>query len=66
MKFEDALKKLEKIVNKIDNEDISVDQLIKFYEEGNKLAEFCKEYLDKTETKIKLIKNNKINDINLQ
>ncbi len=56
MKFEEALKKLEKIVEKLENSEINLDESIKLYEQGQELIKFCKDYLSRTEEKIEEVK----------
>ena len=55
--IEKALKRLETITKKIDNENISIDEMIALFEEANKLNKFCKEKLSDIENKIKIIAN---------
>lgn len=41
MKFEEALKKLEKIVEELESGKLSLDDSLKKYEEGVRLSRFC-------------------------
>ena len=59
MDFEKTLKKLEEILDDIENKDLSLDDLVRVYEDGNKLARLCKEKLNKAEKKISLIVDDK-------
>lgn len=52
MTLEEALKKLEDITEKMQNESIEVDKSLKLFEEGTKLVAFCREKLDKASLKI--------------
>lgn len=52
MTLEEALIKLEEITEKMQGEDIAVDESLKLFEEGTKLVSFCKEKLDKAQLKI--------------
>ena len=61
MKFEKAIQKLEKIILEIEDENTNIDDLIKLYEEGSKLAVYCKDYLNNVDVKMKEIINN--NDV---
>lgn len=54
-KFETALIELEKIVDKLENEDIDLDESIKIYEEGVLLANFCSKKLNEVKTKISIL-----------
>ena len=51
-KFEDKMNRLSKIVEDLDNEDISLDESIKLYEEGLKLSKELQEQLKLFEEKI--------------
>ena len=54
-KFEDALKKLEKIVSKLEQEEISLEESLKFFEEGVRLSRFCNQKLDEVEKKVEIL-----------
>lgn len=55
MKFEDALKKLEKVVAELESGDLSLDDSLKRYEEGVKLAQFCSKKLDSARRKVEML-----------
>lgn len=50
--YEEAMHKLEQIVAKLENGDATLDESIKLFEEGAKLAAFCSKALDTAEQKI--------------
>ena len=50
--FEEALKKLESIVEAMESEDLPLETLIKRYEEGVRLAQVCQAKLAEAELKI--------------
>ena len=50
--YEQALKKLEDIINKLNEGSIPLDESITLYEEGIKLSEFCMKKLDSAKQKI--------------
>jgi len=54
-KFEDALKRLEKIVAEMESGEISLDESLKRYEEGIKLSRFCVKKLEEAEKKIEIL-----------
>lgn len=54
-KFEDALKKLEKIVAEMESGEIPLDESLKRYEEGIKLSRFCLKKLEEAEKKIEIL-----------
>lgn len=53
--FEEALRKLESIVKKLENESITLEESVQLYEEGVTLSKFCTEVLDNAETKIEQV-----------
>lgn len=55
LKFEEALKKLEAIVEGLEQGKISLEDSLKKYEEGIKLAKFCTEKLQEAEKKIEIL-----------
>jgi exodeoxyribonuclease VII small subunit len=55
MKFEDALKKVEKIVADLESGDLSLDDSLKKYEEGVKLAQFCSKKLESARKKVEML-----------
>ena len=57
-KFEQQMKKLQEIVEKIESNDISLDESICLYEEGLKLSKSLKEQLENFEKKISEINSN--------
>ena len=57
--LEIALKRLEEITADINNDNISIDDMILLYEEAIKLNNFCKNRLSDIENKIKIITDEK-------
>lgn len=55
--FEEALKKLETIVSKLEDGSATLEESVTLYEEGMKLSKFCSGILDKAELRIE-----KVND----
>jgi len=51
--FEEALKRLETIVNAMESEDLPLETLLTKYEEGTRLARACQEKLADAELKIR-------------
>lgn len=57
--FESAFEHLKKIVQEFEERDnISIDDLLKNYEEGMKAYSFCYKKLEDTQKKIKIIDDN--------
>jgi exodeoxyribonuclease VII small subunit len=55
MKFEDGLKKLEKIVNDLEAGDIPLDEALEKYEEGIKLSRMCAKRLELAKKKVEIL-----------
>ncbi|MFN2443941.1 MAG: exodeoxyribonuclease VII small subunit [Thermoanaerobaculia bacterium] len=53
--FEKAFQQLEKIVQRLETEELSLDDSLKLFEEGIGLSRFCHEKLEEVEKKIELI-----------
>lgn len=53
--FEDHLKALEKIVEKLEGGDLPLEDSVRLFEEGMKLSEACKKDLDVAEGKIQAV-----------
>ncbi len=58
LKFEDQMKKLEEIVEKLESNDVDLDDSISLYEEGLKLSKSLKEQLKKKKKKINELNKN--------
>ncbi len=54
-KFETALKKLEDVVNKLERGELSLDDSLKAFEDGVKLAAFCSKKLNEAEKRVELL-----------
>ncbi len=59
LKYEDAVKKLEGIVEKLEKGDLSLDETIKLYDEATKLSGYCTAMLDNAKLKIQELSENK-------
>ena len=53
--FEDALEKLEKITNELEEGDLSLEDSLKFFDEGVKLAEYCNSKLSDAQKKVEIL-----------
>ena len=49
--FEEAYESLEKIANKLNSGDVSLDEALKLYEEGVKLSSLCTKTLEEAENR---------------
>lgn len=52
MTFEKAVKELEKITEALESGNLGLEESMKFYEQGTKLATFCSKKLKEAELKI--------------
>lgn len=55
IKFEEALKKLEKIVADLEKGELSLDESLAKYEEGIKLSKICSRQLEAAKSKVELL-----------
>jgi len=64
--FEEALQKLESIVETMEAGDLPLETLIARYEEGTRLAKVCQEKLAEAEVKIQQLEKNAAGEIKLK
>jgi len=64
--FEDALKKLEGIVEAMESEDLPLEALLARYEEGTRLVKICQEKLAEAELKIRQLEKNAAGEMKLK
>jgi exodeoxyribonuclease VII small subunit len=55
LKFEEALNRLEEIVNSLESGGLTLNEALKTFEEGVKLIKFCNQELNKAEKKIEIV-----------
>ena len=55
IEFEPALKKLETIVENLENGELSLEVALKQYEEGVKMADICSKRLNEAEKKVEIL-----------
>jgi exodeoxyribonuclease VII small subunit len=53
--FEKAFQDLEKIVQRLESEELPLDESLQLFEEGIRLSRFCNQKLEEVEKKIELI-----------
>jgi exodeoxyribonuclease VII small subunit len=56
--FEEALKELEEIVNRLERGDLSLEEALKLFEEGVKLSRYCHKKLDEAQKKVEILLKN--------
>ncbi len=64
--FEEALQKLEGIVEAMESDDLPLETLLARYEEGAKLVKICQEKLAEAELKIQQLEKNAAGDMKLK
>ena len=55
--FEEAIEKLEKIVESLENGDFPLEESLKLYEEGVKLVNICNTKISNVEKSVKVLSN---------
>ena len=55
--FEDAMAELEDVISKLESNNLSLDEMIKFYEKGLKLTNSCKQLQTEAEEQITTLVN---------
>lgn len=60
--FEEALEKLEAIVEKLSDQEITLEKSVELYEEGLRLSKLCSETLENAALKIEQIDQSKNSD----
>ncbi|MCM8781124.1 MAG: exodeoxyribonuclease VII small subunit [Candidatus Omnitrophica bacterium] len=66
IKFEEALKRLEKIVQDLEKGDLSLDEALKKYQEGIELSRICTQRLESAKKKIDILTKNKKGEFELK
>lgn len=67
MTFEEAIKRLEEIVNLLEDEKISLDESVELFQEGVQLSQFCSKKLGNVEDQVsKILINGQLEDFNVE
>ena len=67
MTFEQAIKRLEEIVNLLENNQISLDESVDLFQEGVQLSQYCLKKLENVENKVsKILINGQLEDFNVE
>jgi exodeoxyribonuclease VII small subunit len=64
--FEEALQKLEGVVEAMESDDLPLETLLAKYEEGARLVKICQEKLAEAELKIQKLEKNAAGEMKLQ
>lgn len=55
LNFEEAISRLEKLVNELQKSDLSLDRSMLLFREGTELVAACREHLDQAEQQVKIL-----------
>lgn len=55
LNFEESLKKLEKIVRTLEDDQVPLEESLRLFEEGKKLARACEQDLQRAEERVRLL-----------
>jgi exodeoxyribonuclease VII small subunit len=58
-KFEESLERLEAIVHEMESGDLPLEEILKKYEDGNRLIQFCASKLNEAEKRIEVLMKEK-------
>ncbi len=61
--FEDALARLEGIVEKLEKGELALEKALKLFEEGIKISRFCNTKLDEAERKVEILLKDEKGDV---
>ena len=53
--FEEALRELEEIVNRLEHGDLPLEEALQFFEEGVKLSRYCHTKLDEAQKRVEIL-----------
>ena len=65
IKYEDALKRLEKLVAELDKSELDLEMRLKKFEEGTKLARLLLKKLDQAKKKVQVLVKTNVGDATL-
>lgn len=61
--YEEAIKRLEEIVEMLEKNEVALDESIALFQEGIELSQFCNKKLENIQTKVaQIYENGKLND----
>ncbi|MDD2708780.1 MAG: exodeoxyribonuclease VII small subunit [Verrucomicrobiae bacterium] len=59
IRFEDAMERLEKLVQEMETGDLPLEEILAKYEEGNRLVKYCAGRLNEAEKRIEILMKEK-------
>lgn len=66
MSFEEAMKNMENVVEKLEREELPLEDMIELYSEGMKLSKICGDKLQKAETTIEALMKDENGDFSVK
>lgn len=63
MEYEETYSELEKLVETLEGEQLSLEQTINLFEKGKNLIQHCQDLLDKAELKVTQLTSQEIDDL---
>ena len=66
MPFEEALKKLEKLVDDMESGELPLEAMLARFEEGTRLVKVCQTKLDEAESKVQKLEKNAAGEVTLK
>lgn len=63
LSFEEAINELEKTVNELEVEKLTLDESVKKFQKGMELSKYCNELLDKAEKDISILIENSTGEV---
>lgn len=66
MAFEEAVKKLEKIVEEMEGGELPLESMLSRFEEGTRLVKVCQSKLEEAEVKIQKLEKNSAGEISVK
>lgn len=64
--FEEALKKLEEIVERLEKGELALENALELFEEGVKISQFCNSKLEEAEKKVTILLKDRDGDLKEQ
>ncbi|PTX53931.1 exodeoxyribonuclease VII small subunit [Melghirimyces profundicolus] len=55
LSFEEAIERLEEVVDQLENGNVTLEESIRLFEEGMKLSRYCGSKLDKLEQQVEML-----------
>jgi len=65
LNFENAFKRLEEILEKLNSSSVSLDESLKLYEEADKLIVLCSKRLNEAEKKVEMLVKNRQGELTM-